>query len=99
MWRKVLWSHINEHDEKGSEGKKVKKFDYLSGHDLVGIATFVFVNSELIDRITNIDWSEIKTGFNGSLGNKGVIILFMTIDSSLITIMNCHLAAGEAKSN
>jgi len=71
-----------------------KKFDFLTGHDLVGIATFVFVNAKLVDRITNIDWFEIKTGFKGSLGNKGVIVLLMTIDSTPITIMNCHLAAG-----
>jgi hypothetical protein len=71
----------------------------LTCHDLVGISTFVFANSKLIDRISNIEWFEIKTGFKGSLGNKGVIILFMRIDSSIVTIMNCHLAAGEAKSN
>jgi hypothetical protein len=29
------------------------------------------------------------------LGNKGAIILFMQIDSTYMTIMNCHLAAGE----
>lgn len=59
----------------------------------------MFVNAKLIDRVNDVEWFEIKTGFKGSLGNKGVIILFITIDSTPMTIMNCHLAAGESKSN
>lgn len=101
MWRKVLWNHINSHDSRIAEGKahQSKRFDYLTGHDLVGISTFVFVSAKLVDRINDIEWFEIKTGFKGNLGNKGVIILFLTVDSTPITIMNCHLAAGETKSN
>lgn len=55
-WRKTLWSHINSHDNKIAEGKPhaSKRFDYLTGHDLVGIATFVFVNAKYSDRINDI---------------------------------------------
>lgn len=37
----------------------------------------------------------MKTGFKNNLGNKGAIVLFLQIDSSYFTIINCHLAAGE----
>lgn len=52
----MLWNHINSHDSKIAEGKanSSKRFDYLTGHDLVGISTFVFVNAKIIDRINDI---------------------------------------------
>jgi hypothetical protein len=78
---------------------KLKRYEYLTSKDLVGIAMFVFVNAEIKERLSNIEWFEVKTGFKGSLGNKGMIVLFMEIDSTHVTIMNCHLAAGETKSN
>lgn len=93
-WRKILWNHINEQNR--SPGNK--RYDFLTGEDLVGIATFVFADEKLVDRISDLQWNEIKTGFKGSLGNKGATMLFLKIDSSPITIINCHLAAGESKS-
>lgn len=55
-WRKVLWNHINSHDPRIAEGKahQSKRYDYLTGHDLVGISTFVFVNAKVIDRVNDI---------------------------------------------
>lgn len=61
---------------------------------MVGISTFVFVSGLLYNRVHLQEWKEIKTGFNNNLGNKGAITLFLQIDSSFITIANCHLAAG-----
>jgi hypothetical protein len=60
----------------------------------VGIACFIYVKAKLRERVGKLEWLQVKMGFKGSLGNKGVIVLFMTIDSSRMTIMNCHLAAG-----
>jgi hypothetical protein len=93
----VLFTCINSPDP--STKAKPKRYDHLTSHDLVGIAMFVFANSDIAHRISNIEWFEIKTGFKGSLGNKGMIMLFMEIDSTHVTVMNCHLAAGETKSN
>jgi hypothetical protein len=66
---------------------------------MVGIATLVFISGSLYNRVYMHEWKEIKTGFKNNLGNKGSIALFLQIDSSYITIMNCHLAAGENASN
>lgn len=56
IWKEVLWDHINSHDPRIAEGKvsKSKRYDYLTGHDLVGISTFIFVNAKIIDRINDI---------------------------------------------
>lgn len=96
-----LWKWVNSHDKNIIEGQpsSSKKYDYVVGQDLVGISTFVFANTKIVDRISNISSFEIKTGFKGSLGNKGSIILFMNINSTPITFLNCHLAAGESKTN
>jgi hypothetical protein len=45
----VLFSCINSCDGNNVIGKmsKVKRYDYLTSHDLVGIAMFVFINAEI----------------------------------------------------
>ncbi len=76
-------------------GNKNKSYVYLNSYDLVGLSTFVFVSNKIYNRVHQQEWVEIKTGFKGNLGNKGAIMLFLQIDSTYITIINCHLAAGE----
>lgn len=61
---------------------------------MVGVATFVFITGSLYNRVYLQEWKEVKTGFKNNLGNKGAIILFLQIDSTFITIINCHLTAG-----
>jgi hypothetical protein len=73
---------------------KQKKYIYLTSYDLVGIATFVFVSLPLCDKIHYQEWVDVKTGFKNTLGNKGAIMLFLIIDSTYLTFINCHLAAG-----
>lgn len=76
-----------------------KTYVYLTSYDMVGIATLVFISGDLYNRVYMHEWKEIKTGFKNNLGNKGAITLFLQIDSTYITIMNCHLAAGENASS
>ena len=66
---------------------------------MVGVAMLVFVSGAWINRVSMHEWKEVKTGFKNNLGNKGAIILFMQIDSTYMTIMNCHLAAGETSAS
>jgi hypothetical protein len=50
-----------------------------------------------VDSISNVIWSEIKTGFKGNLGNKGAVAISFKFNDSIITVLNCHLEAGEGK--
>ena len=68
---------------------------YLTSYDMVGIATFVFISGALFNRVQQHEWFDIKTGFKNNLGNKGAVLLFLQIDSTYLTLTNCHLAAGE----
>lgn len=74
-----------------------KNFVYLVESDLVGIFTMMFVLEEDRNRVTQLNWSEIKTGFKGNLGNKGCVALSFFFDDTPISILNCHMEAGEGK--
>ena len=93
-WRKMIEAYLGE-----ATANSNKAYVYLSCYDMVGIATLVFVSGALYNRVYMHEWKEIKTGFKNNLGNKGSIALFLQIDSSYLTIMNCHLAAGENASS
>jgi hypothetical protein len=92
-WRTVIENYLNDAGHENG-----KSFVHLTSYDMVGVATFVFSCGQLYNRVYKHEWHEIKTGFNNNLGNKGAIILFLQIDSSYLTIINCHLAAGETAS-
>lgn len=49
-WRKIIWNYLN----KMKSGKK--NYVFLTGQDLIGIATFVFVHEPLLDRISDLSW-------------------------------------------
>lgn len=74
-----------------------KKFKIVGEKDLVGVMTLVFVAERHLESISDIHWSEIKTGFKGNLGNKGAVAVSFKMNESIITIFNCHLEAGEGK--
>jgi synaptojanin len=89
-WRKKVEKHLNEVGQDHG-----KSFVHLTSHDMVGIATFVFVSGTWFNKVYKHEWNDVKTGFNNSLGNKGTILLFLQIENTYLTIANCHLAAGE----
>lgn len=89
LWRERLEFHFRE--------KLSRSYTYLVENDLVGILTMVFVCEPERPRITCLNWSNIKTGFKGNLGNKGAVLLSFYLDDAPITIINCHLEAGEGK--
>ncbi len=64
---------------------------------MVGVASFVFVTKKIVERVEHFEWLDIKTGFKGNSGHKGAVMLFIQIDSTWMTFINCHLAAGESK--
>lgn len=51
IWRKIIWNYLNK-----MKSSHKKNYVFLTGQDLIGIATFVFVNEPLLDRITEMSW-------------------------------------------
>ena len=70
-------------------------YHLLQVRSLVGLFTCLFVKSTLRGRISNVDASCVKTGLKGRYGNKGGIVIRMTLDDTSLCFVNCHLAAGQ----
>jgi hypothetical protein len=76
------------------KNNKDRLFHIYTSHDLVGIASFVFCTKKISEKIEHFEWLDIKTGFKGNSGHKGAVMLFLQIDSTWMTFINCHLASG-----
>lgn len=84
LWKNLLTSNVNEID----------KYVLVKQLDLVGIGLFLFVKEKLVENITNIDSSIVKTGMMGTVGNKGSCFLKFQIFDTSIAISCAHLSAG-----
>ncbi|SJK86373.1 inositol-1,4,5-trisphosphate 5-phosphatase [Babesia microti strain RI] len=66
---------------------------------LLGLCLVIYVKSSLVDSITNVDVSSIKTGLNGNYGNKGAVAVRMRLNSHNLSFVNVHLPPGRSNSN
>ena len=82
QWTSALTSHLCEYNLQGIE-------------QLFGIYMAVFTHNSL-GPLEAIEFSTFKTGMNGYHGNKGAVGCRFCIDSTWISIVNAHLAAGES---
>lgn len=60
---------------------------------LVGILLMVFVKSQYLPYVTEVDAETVATGIMGLMGNKGGVAIRMQIHNSSICFVNSHLAA------
>ncbi|KAI1614313.1 inositol-1,4,5-trisphosphate 5-phosphatase [Exophiala viscosa] len=99
MWEKTVRDCLNgqSYDEKGHE-TPAKEDDYvlLRSGQLVGAALLVFVRSNILERIKNVEGAIKKTGMSGIAGNKGAVAIRMDIESTSVCFVTAHLAAGFA---
>lgn len=63
----------------------------------MGIYLSVF--SKNLNSVSKIEVETIKTGFQGTLGNKGGALLSFYYEDSRIVVCNCHLTSGNKKCN
>ncbi|BFZ53106.1 hypothetical protein PYCC9005_000129 [Savitreella phatthalungensis] len=67
----------------------------VSCRNLVGLFSCVFVRRAIKPRLRHLAHSAVKTGLKGRYGNKGGLVVRMTIDDTSLAFVNCHLAAGQ----
>jgi hypothetical protein len=65
--------------------------------DLVGIFLIVFVKDRIKHHIKNLNSVIIKTGFFGTLGNKGNVMMRWDFNDVSFAISCCHLASDLGK--
>ncbi|OQO15273.1 hypothetical protein B0A48_00656 [Cryoendolithus antarcticus] len=89
-WRDHLTRCLDEH---------ITNITYALVHtaSMVGLFTCIFVKTSLRPRIKAISTAEIKRGMGGLHGNKGALVVRMTLDDSSLCFINCHLAAGQTQ--
>ena len=80
---------------RGMKGTESDSYQIVTELDLIGIYLIIFAKTSIIKYIKNFDNQIIKTGFMGSIGNKGACLLRFNINDSKIAIACCHLSAGQ----
>nr|CAB3266760.1 synaptojanin-1-like [Phallusia mammillata] len=89
---KQLWENELQKTINGTE-----EYVCLVSDQLVGVCLFLFVRRSLVDHITNISVSMIKTGMGGTAGNKGAVaVSFLMYNTSMCFICS-HFAAGQTQ--
>ena len=67
--------------------------------NLVGILLMVFVKDSIKNNISNLTGIIVKTGFLGTLGNKGNVIVRFDINNVSIAVCCCHLTSDLPKND
>jgi hypothetical protein len=73
-----------------------ERFEFVAEENLVAITTWVFIKNRVkMQHLEGKDSTVVKTGFaNGLGGNKGGVIISIKLDSTWVSLVNCHLTAG-----
>ncbi|GAA5931353.1 uncharacterized protein JCM15063_001443 [Sporobolomyces koalae] len=71
-------------------------YELVIEEKLVGLYTVLFARKNIACRIRDVESRGIKTGFSAHYGNKGSVLLRLTIDETSICLINSHLAAGTS---
>ena len=70
-------------------------YEKVAEHQLLGLLILIFAAPEIAPTISNVSATSVGTGLMGYLGNKGAVSVRMLFgESTKMTFINCHLAAG-----
>ncbi|MCJ1396324.1 inositol polyphosphate 5-phosphatase [Xylographa bjoerkii] len=91
-WELAVARTLNEDARK----RKSEEYVLLRSGQLVGAALLIFVKSNVLKSIKNVEGSVKKTGLSGIAGNKGAVAIRMDFANTRICFVTAHLAAGFA---
>ncbi|KAF3942204.1 Synaptojanin-1 [Dactylella cylindrospora] len=94
LWETAVLENLNR--ASGSSTKGRKEYILLRGGQLVGAALGIYVRSDIISEIKNVEGSLKKTGMSGLSGNKGAVAIRFDYGNTRICFVTAHLAAGFA---
>lgn len=61
----------------------------------MGTTISVFVKTELLSEIRNVEVSRKMTGLGGMVGNKGSVVIWLDFQLTSMAFIASHLAAGS----
>ncbi|KAK6507067.1 inositol polyphosphate 5-phosphatase [Arthrobotrys musiformis] len=94
LWESAVLDNLNRASKTTTKGKK--EYILLRGGQLVGAALGIYVRSDIISQIKNVEGSLKKTGMSGLSGNKGAVAIRFDYGNTRICLVTAHLAAGFA---
>ncbi|EPS42690.1 hypothetical protein H072_3317 [Dactylellina haptotyla CBS 200.50] len=94
QWETAVLNNLNQASKASTKGKK--EYILLRGGQLVGAALGIYVRSDIISQIKNVEGSLKKTGMSGLSGNKGAVAIRFDYGNTRICLVTAHLAAGFA---
>ncbi|KAK6528858.1 inositol polyphosphate 5-phosphatase, variant 2 [Orbilia ellipsospora] len=94
LWEAAVLDNLNRASKASTKGKK--EYILLRGGQLVGAALGIYVRSDVISQIKNVEGSLKKTGMSGLSGNKGAVAIRFDYGNTRICLVTAHLAAGFA---
>eukprot|EP00743_Colponemidia_sp_Colp-15_P004128 GILK01004456.1.p1 GENE.GILK01004456.1~~GILK01004456.1.p1 ORF type:complete len:1311 (-),score=247.57 GILK01004456.1:184-4116(-) len=89
-WESILLGTLNR---DSSSVRYVK----LRTVTLVGLYLTVFVKEHLASNIKQVNVDKVKTGWQGTVGNKGAVVIRLMLFDTSVCFVNVHLAAGQDK--
>ncbi|KAL8768118.1 MAG: hypothetical protein Q9209_005581 [Squamulea sp. 1 TL-2023] len=92
VWEEAVKLTINNQSQDSTQ----EEYVLLRTGQLVGAALIVFVKSNALKKIKNVEGSVKKTGMSGMAGNKGAVAIRMDYANTRICLVTAHLAAGFA---
>ncbi|KAI1721254.1 sacI homology domain-containing protein [Ditylenchus destructor] len=91
VWRDGIKTAIDDFNKKTNNGK----YAVLACEQLVGVCLILYVKTHLLGKIRDLAIGEVKTGMGGATGNKGSVVVRMTIHSTSVCFVCSHFAAGQ----
>ena len=70
-------------------------YSWFAQSAMVGLLQLWFWKTDLIESITDIQSTKVKTGLGGSAGNKGSVICRFNINNTSVVAACCHLESGQ----
>ena len=66
----------------------------VAREQLVGVGMLVFVRKDV--QVGDVESTTVKTGLKGYAGNKGGVVVRLTVNGAPISLVTSHLAAGQS---
>ncbi|KAJ5802239.1 uncharacterized protein N7503_004689 [Penicillium pulvis] len=92
VWQRAVQDCLNSHTMAKGTGKYV----LLRTGQLVGAALMIYVKSDALKEIKNVEGAVKKARLSGIAGNKGGCAIRFDFSNTSICLVTAHLAAGFA---
>jgi phosphatidylinositol-bisphosphatase len=77
-----------------------KGYTLVAEQQLIGLLLLIYAAPEIASEVRAVSTTSVGTGLGGYMGNKGAVTARIVLgETTRITFVNCHLAAGADKTS